>query len=179
MPNRSLICRVLVCGALNYGMIAALVAGEAAAESGPVKSPWMSEADLQKTFGAKTVDGHYASGKPFTEQYQADGRLRYREGTDGRVVDATGRWTAKGQIFCTVYDSAALGSGCFTLRRVSANCYEFFGAAIRAAPGEQVSPPPPPMSPPSMLPPPLLTGGFVARVHVTDRPSTCEPRGTV
>lgn len=85
---------------------------------------WMSEADLARTFAGKTITGRYASGRPFTEQYREDGRLEYRE--RGTVI--AGKWAVEAGAFCTIYDQDASG-GCYRVRRLTGNCYEFYFVA--------------------------------------------------
>ena len=36
---------------------------------------WMDETSMRAAFGGKTIQGHYASGKAFTEIYLADGGI--------------------------------------------------------------------------------------------------------
>jgi len=85
---------------------------------------WMSEAELRATFIGKTITGRYAGGKPFTEHYRSNGRLEYRE--HGSTIG--GRWSVKAGTFCTLYDRDTIG-GCFRVRHLIGNCYEFYFVA--------------------------------------------------
>lgn len=101
-------------------------AGPACAQS------WMSEQDISKRFHNATLDGHYASGRPFTETYLADGRLAYAES----AAAIGGRWSVTAGTLCTIYEIDPTG-GCFRVAQVSENCFEFYFASRTeaAAPG--------------------------------------------
>lgn len=120
---------------------------------------WMSDAELEQAFAGKTIDGAYASGLTFTESYLANGKLDYRE--PGRHM--TGHWSVIEGTFCTIYTQTPTG-GCYRVRRMSTNCYEFYFAASddqEAAEGgnERAS--------------------WTARGWVIDRPSTCKATPSV
>lgn len=85
---------------------------------------WMSDADLEKTFAGKTIVGIYPSGRGFVETFDIGGRVDYRD--DRRRV--FGRWSVTARTFCTIYEGDASG-GCFLVRRMSENCFEFYFAA--------------------------------------------------
>lgn len=85
---------------------------------------WMSDSDLSRQFGGVEIDGHYASGRTFSEAYRADGRLEYRE----RDRQTRGRWSVEAGSFCTIYDADASG-GCYRVKRVGRNCFEFYFVA--------------------------------------------------
>ncbi|MEQ1712761.1 MAG: hypothetical protein ABL908_15355 [Hyphomicrobium sp.] len=82
---------------------------------------WMSAADLETQFRGVEIDGHYASGRTFSEDYRADGRLEYRE----RDRQTRGRWSVEAGSFCTIYDMDTSG-GCYRVKRVGRNCFEFY-----------------------------------------------------
>jgi hypothetical protein len=87
-------------------------------------SPWMDDGRLRTQFGGRTIEGTYTDGTPFTESYFDTGRLDYSEPTRRMV----GRWSVVESTFCTLYDGAASG-GCFKVRQMSGNCFEFYYAA--------------------------------------------------
>ncbi len=82
---------------------------------------WMGDSELRQTFAGATIDGVYASGLTFREQYMATGKLDYRE-AGGRTLN--GHWSVVSGTWCTIYTVSNTG-GCFKVKRVSANCYEF------------------------------------------------------
>lgn len=87
-------------------------------------SAWMSDSDLGKQFRGVEIDGHYASGRTFSEAYRTDGRLEYRE----RDRQTRGRWSVEAGSFCTIYDQDSSG-GCYRVKRVGRNCFEFYFVA--------------------------------------------------
>jgi hypothetical protein len=97
-----------------------------AVASGPGRTleAWLGDAELRATFGGVALDGHYASGRTFSERYGSDGRLEYRE--QQRLT--RGRWSVEAGTFCTIYDQDPTG-GCFRVKKVGANCYEFYFVA--------------------------------------------------
>jgi hypothetical protein len=95
----------------------------ALAEQSPSPA-WMGDADIRRAFAGQTIDGHYANGQTFTESYLAGGRIDYRE----QARTLTGRWSVEAGTFCTIYDTSPTG-GCFRVRQLSANCYEFYFVA--------------------------------------------------
>lgn len=100
-------------------VLTALAAGPAKSENQP--TPWMSEGELRVTFGGATIDGHYPSGRGFTETYLSSGRLDYRD-----TRHATGgRWSITDGAFCTIYDDDPTG-GCFRVMKSGSNCFEFY-----------------------------------------------------
>jgi hypothetical protein len=118
-------------------LAAVLVAsGAAVAEPAPAQrrppQVYMPEADMQATFGGKTIEGHYADGVDFSETYGADGRIDYRE--KGRNM--TGRWSVRAGTFCTIYDTSPTG-GCYRVVRKGANCFEFYFVARDETVAEQ------------------------------------------
>ena len=91
--------------------------------AGAIES-WMDETAIREAFAGKTIQGNYASGKAFTEIYRADGSIEYRE----RGVEYRGHWSLQAGTFCTIYHSDPTG-GCYQVRQVSSNCYEFYFVA--------------------------------------------------
>ncbi len=87
-------------------------------------SGWMSDNDLSQQFRGVEIDGHYASGRTFSEAYRRDGRLEYRE----RDRETRGRWSVEAGSFCTIYDMDSSG-GCYRVKRVGRNCFEFYFVA--------------------------------------------------
>jgi hypothetical protein len=119
----------------------------------------MDETAIRAAFAGKTIQGNYASGKPFTETYEADGAIIYRE----RNIEYRGHWSIQGDAFCTIYNSDPTG-GCFTVKQESTNCYEFYFVSRtegQAANNETVKP------------------AWTARAAVTDRDATCADRQAV
>jgi len=97
--------------------------------------PWMNEADLAATFTGATLEGKYRSDRSFSEVYRKDGSLEYREA----AATIAGKWTLEAGAFCTIYDNDPSG-GCYRVKKVAANCYEFYFVArtkqqARAKPG--------------------------------------------
>lgn len=85
---------------------------------------WMSNAELRTAFSGVTLEGKYGSGKPFSETYRADGRVAYQE----RGATIGGKWSVEAGTFCTIYDADPTG-GCYRVRQVGANCFEFYFVA--------------------------------------------------
>jgi hypothetical protein len=122
-------------------------------------APWMTEGAIRATFAGKTIQGHYANGTAFTEEYRADGAIDYREHDKTQA----GHWSLQGNAFCTIYHRWATG-GCYRVRQVSDNCYEFFFVARTEFEAAN-----------RMTTRPSLT----ARAAVADRTATCEERPAV
>lgn len=101
--------------------LCAALAGTAAALSAMALETWMSEADILARFKGAEIDGHYANGRTFSENYRADGRLDYQE----RDRTNGGRWSVEAGAFCTIYDRDPTG-GCFRVKKVGQNCFEFY-----------------------------------------------------
>lgn len=118
--------RAFVVGLLSL----ALAAGAAPAVS--ALTAWLSDADIRAALAGKTIEGRYADGTAFTENYGDDGRLWYLE--SGRKI--FGRWSVTAGTLCTIYDIDPTG-GCFRVSKVGKNCFEFYFAARTeaAAPG--------------------------------------------
>ena len=128
-------------------------------QSEPHRGPWMDEAALTAAFAGKTIQGHYASGKAFTETYFAHGGIDYVEQTR----QFGGHWSVQGRAFCTIYHRDSTG-GCYLVGQVGENCYEFYYVArteFEAANN-------------LMIPP-----SWTARAAVSDRTSTCDERPAV
>lgn len=137
------------------------VAGTLLASTAAVQAVenWMGEAELTATLSGKTIQGHYASGRPFTESYGADGSIDYRE--PDRV--SAGHWSIQNGAFCTIYKNDSAG-GCYRVRQVSENCYEFYFVArteFDAATDNTIRP------------------SWTARAAVSDRTSSCDDRPAV
>jgi hypothetical protein len=138
----------LVAGLLAFTMCVA--------HSEPV---WMDEGAIKATFSGKTIQGQYASGKDFTEAYEATGTIHYRE----HGVEYRGHWSLQAGTFCTIYHTDPTG-GCFRVQQVGDNCYEFHFVARteeQAANDETGRP------------------AWTARAAVTDRVSTCNEKPVV
>ncbi len=84
---------------------------------------WMTNARLQAMFAGKTIVGQYVDGREFREQYAADGSLEYVDPAKARQL--SGHWSIIKHRFCTIYDGNSTG-GCFRVRQVSDNCFEFY-----------------------------------------------------
>lgn len=95
---------------------------------------WMSDAEIAAQFNDATVDGAYASGRPFTESYRADGRVEYA----GHGLTIGGHWSVTAGTLCTIYETDPSG-GCFRVAKVAENCFEFFfvSRTEQAAPGPE------------------------------------------
>lgn len=121
--------------------------------------PWMDEAAIRATFGNKTIQGNYASGKAFTETYKADGTIEYHE----RGIDYRGHWSLQAGTFCTIYHSDPTG-GCYQVRQVSDNCYEFYFVSRTEAQAAERD---------------LSRPAWTARAAVSDRDATCADKPSV
>lgn len=118
---------------------------------------------MRGAFVGRTLDGYYVDGQGWTETYDKNGRLDYRDG--GR--SSLGYWFFRDHVFCTYYDPGQdINGGCFTAIQTSANCYEFYLAGLNEGEGED-----------EVEPGPL--GRWVARAARRDEPSTCQARPTV
>jgi hypothetical protein len=138
-----------------------LLACAAATASARPDRAWMTEDAMRGAFIGKTLDGHYVDGKGWTETYNSDGRLDYRESARASL----GYWFFRSHVFCTFYDPGHnINGGCFTALQTSANCYEFYLAGLTEREAEEA-------------PDPLTR--WVARASRRGEPSTCEPRPTV
>jgi hypothetical protein len=124
---------------------------------------WMSEDAMRSAFVGKTLDGYYADGQGWTETYESNGRLDYRDTTRS----SPGFWYFRDEVFCTFYDPGRnVTGGCFTALQASANCYEFYLAALSEREADKEPAPGP-------------IGRWVARAARRGEPSTCEARPTV
>ena len=142
-------------------LLAALLTFAIAPAAAQVRSEAMSEAELRRDFIGARLDGHYPGGREWTEEYRPDGTIDYAEGLRG----SPGRWTIEGHVFCTFYDR--LPGGCWYLRKVGDNCFEFHSAPQRRGRGALSAPPA------------LPQGGWGARAWRRDRPATCSERPAV
>jgi len=114
---------------------------------------WMTEPELKTAFSGRTIEGAYANGVKFIESYAASGSLDYAE--PRRKL--TGRWSTAGDTFCTIYTGDQTG-GCFRVRQVSDNCFEFYFAARDEAEAESA---------------PAEKPSWTARAWRTDAAATC------
>lgn len=119
---------------------------------------WMTDGELEAAFADAALEGKYADGRPFHERYRADRRVEYRE----RGVVTGGRWSVQAGTFCTIYDADASG-GCFRVKQVSANCYEFYFVARSELEAERD-----PRRP-----------AWTARGAIVGKPGACEEESTV
>jgi len=136
----------------------ALVAG-APLDAVPAMPVWLSGSEIAAQFSGHTIDGRYASGKAFTEQYGADGGVFYTE----PGVGLRGHWSVTEGTLCTIYDGDTSG-GCYRVARVDINCYEFYFVARTeaAAPG-----------------PPDGKPAWTARGALQGKPSACHDEPSV
>lgn len=107
-------------------LIAALVlaAAPVLARADDDKRRFLGDAEIRADVVGHDFKGYYTTGKPWAEDYDASGSLKYREPN----IDIAGYWTLSEGVFCTFYRQQ-LGGGCWRVRRVSENCFEFYGAS--------------------------------------------------
>ena len=120
---------------------------------------WMDESAIRAAFSGKTIQGNYASGKAFTESYAADGAIDYRE----RGIEYRGHWSIQAGSFCTIYHTDPAG-GCYSVRHVSENCYEFYYVTRTEAQAAERD---------------LGRPAWTARAAVADRDASCSDRPSV
>lgn len=138
---------------------AALFALAAMTQPSLAIEPWMDEGSIRSAFAGKSIQGHYASGKAFTESYLAGGGIEYRE----KGIEYRGHWSLQAGSFCTIYHSDPTG-GCYQVRQVSENCYEFYFVTrteVQAAEKDLGRP------------------AWTARAAVSDRDATCNEKPSV
>ena len=124
---------------------------------------WMNEDAMRGAFIGKTLDGYYVDGQGWTETYDANGRLDYRD----NARSGPGFWYFRDQVFCTFYDPGRnINGGCFTAVQASSNCYEFYLAGFSEREADKETPQGP-------------LGRWVARASRRGEASTCEGRPTV
>ena len=121
--------------------------------------PWMDDDALRAAFTGKTIQGNYGSGKAFTETYEAGGSIEYSE----RDVQYRGHWSLQAGAFCTIYQSDPTG-GCFRVRQVSSNCYEFYFVTRTEAQAAERD---------------LSRPAWTARAAISDRDATCSDKPSV
>ena len=63
----------------RFAALLAIVVITGARVAGAADGPWMNEDQMRAAFSGVTLEGKYGSGKPFTEVYEKDGSLQYRE----------------------------------------------------------------------------------------------------
>lgn len=122
---------------------------------------WMTDAELSASFAGTTIDGQYVDGRSFRERYETNGALDYAETAAKRRM--TGYWSIVRGRFCTIYDGVASG-GCFRVRQVSGNCFEFFFETRTEEEARQST---------------LRKPTWTARAWRIDYASTCEERPLV
>jgi hypothetical protein len=112
-------------------VIGLLISGAATTSA---KTDWLTAAELKSVFSAQTVNGEYPGGQTFSEVYGADGSIRYSEPhrTSG------GKWSIKGDAFCTFYDSPGMAGACFKVTRASVNCLQYHVISGSAATGAKM-----------------------------------------
>lgn len=108
-----------ISGAAFFMVWASMISAAPAAED-----PWMNEGEMTAAFSGVTLEGKYGSGRPFSEIYRKDGSLEYREA----AMVIGGKWSVEAGTFCTIYDNDPSG-GCYRVKKVGGNCYEFFFVA--------------------------------------------------
>jgi hypothetical protein len=124
---------------------------------------WMTESAMRAAFVGKTLDGHYVDGLEWTETYETDGRLDYKENARA----GAGYWYFRNHVFCTFYHPGqGLNGGCFTALQTSANCYEFYVAGLTQSDADEEAGP-------------GQTGRWVARASRRGEPPSCEARPSV
>lgn len=119
MTGNHLIGLLAGCAVMLAALEAAAVQPAASSETA-----WMSDTELAASFNGVTLNGHYASGREFTERYLASGRIEYTESE----ATVGGYWSIRSGTFCTIYDVDPAG-GCYRVHRESENCYEFYFVA--------------------------------------------------
>jgi len=146
---------------MTMGALRVLLSVTLAAGAVPVNASedWMNEDDLRHAFAGKTIQGQYATGKSFTESYKADGAISYEE----RDVAYRGHWSLQAGTFCTIYDTDPAG-GCYQVRKVGDNCYEFYFVARTEQEAAEEGPGAP---------------SWTARAAVSDRDPTCSDKPSV
>ncbi|MFT5508833.1 MAG: hypothetical protein ACI89J_001910 [Hyphomicrobiaceae bacterium] len=122
---------------------------------------WLKENELRSGLGGATIDGQYVDARGFREHYNADGSLNYEEPVGNAKLG--GRWSIVRDRFCTIYDQSETG-GCYRVRQVSDNCFEFFFDTRTVAEAQSST---------------LRNPTWTARAWRTDRVSTCEERPMV
>lgn len=141
---------------MNSALAVCLMVGLAIGPATAVRADdWMDDVALRSTFAGTTIDGVYTSGMTFRERYLANGRLDYRE-QGGRAMD--GHWSVIAGAWCTIYSVANTG-GCFKVRQVSVNCYEFHFQTRTEAEAALPNPGKP---------------SWTARAWLLGRPATCK-----
>ena len=121
--------------------------------------PWMDDDALRTAFAGRTIQGNYGSGKAFTETYKSDGSIEYSE----QNVEYRGHWSLQSGAFCTIYQSDPTG-GCYRVRQVSSNCYEFYFVTRTEAEAAERD---------------LSRPAWTARAAVSDRDATCSDKPSV
>ena len=92
----------------------------AAQESAGKPAMRMGGQEISSVFNGMTMTGNYGNGINFTETYNADGSIDYRDDQGGD----SGRWFIRGSLFCTFYDASE--GACYSVRKSAENCFEYF-----------------------------------------------------
>lgn len=119
-----LLSKPLAIAAAAVAAGACLALAQVDARADRAQEAWMSEAEMSSAFAGATLEGKYGDGRPFRERYKNDGRVEYEE----RSLTNGGSWSVQAGTFCTIYDGDASG-GCFRVKQVGRNCYEFYFVA--------------------------------------------------
>jgi hypothetical protein len=82
--------------------------------------PWLSRAEVRSKIIGHAMNGYYRNAEAWVDDYSANGEVKY----EGDNNTWTGKWTFQGDVLCTFYNDGADG-GCFLMRQVSSNCYEY------------------------------------------------------
>lgn len=127
----------------------------------PASGFWMKDAELRASFAGSTIDGQYADRRTFRESYSAAGSIEYHEQPTNKHW--TGHWSVVRDRFCTIYDNFGTG-GCFRVRRVSLNCFEFYFDTRTEEEARRST---------------LRNPKWTARAWLIDHTSTCEERPMV
>ena len=91
------------------------------AQPGDVQSVFLDDDAIRSQIAGRSLAGIYFDDRKWAEHYDADGSLRYSE----RGLLVSGYWTLDKGVFCTLYHGV-LSGGCWRVRQVGANCFEFY-----------------------------------------------------
>jgi hypothetical protein len=100
-------------------------------------NPWMTERAVRTELIGKSFTVEYHYGERWTLSYSADGRFDQID----RRLRVSGRWYFRGVVFCSTPETPTFRTGCWTVVKSSANCYEYFRVPTRGSePVAEVSP---------------------------------------
>ena len=88
-------------------------------------SGFMSGPQIEALVRGQDFAGEFYDEKPWREAYHADNTSDY----NAHGAHFAGDWHVSGQMFCTFYRGVTSG-GCWYVRQVSDNCYQFFTAGV-------------------------------------------------